>query len=99
MAGVRDRKHTSMLEELMPIATHSLRSVYSPSTEYGPPPPAVILCGELEVSERHRDTCSNTEKNTIDNKQYPVQRVLFSTPQGGKDVIQLHRYGTAIVNM
>ena len=66
---------------------------YSPCTEDRPPPPAVVLCGQLEVGQGHGDAGGDRQENTIHHKQDAVQCVLFTSPQGGKNVVQLHRDG------
>lgn len=59
-----------------------------------PPPPAVVLAREQEVGEGHRDASAHREQNSKDAEQDTVQRVVFTAPNGGKDVVQFYRYGT-----
>ena len=70
------------------IAHH--RDVHSPGTEYRPPPPSVILDGQLEVGQGQRDGRGDAEKDRVDDKEDAVEGVLFSAPQGRKDVVQLN---------
>ena len=62
-----------------------------PSTEYRSPPPAEVLSGELEVGQSDGDACCHADQDAVHNKQNAVQCVLFTSPQGGEDVVQLNR--------
>lgn len=66
---------------------------HSPSTEYRPPPPAVVLSWQLEVGQGHRDAGCDAEQDGVDNEEDAVQSVLFAAPQRGEDVVQFHGNG------
>ena len=65
-----------------------------PSTEDASPPPAVVFCRQLEVGQGHGDTGGDTQQDAVDHEQDAIQRVLLSSPQCRKDVVQLNRDGT-----
>jgi len=62
--------------------------------EDGVPPPAVVFAAQLEVCQCHRDTCGDSKKNDIDQHQNAVESVVFTSPDGGEDVVQFDGDGT-----
>ena len=66
---------------------------YRPDIAYGPPPPAVVLGGELEVGERHPDRPADQKEQEEGQQQDAVQEVLLPTPDRLERVVQLHRDG------
>ena len=62
--------------------------------EHAPPPPSVVLAGQQEVREGHRDAGAHREEDGEDAQQDAVEGVVFSAPNGGKDVVKLHGDGT-----
>ena len=73
------------------------RAVFSPSTENGAPPPAVVLGRQLKVGERNGNACSHTQQDSVHDEENAVQRVLLATPQRREDVVQLHGNRTEIM--
>ena len=71
----------------LPYVTKGLRGFtgsgcldHLPSAEYGPPPPAVVLCRELKVGQCDGDAGCDTEYDAIDDKQDAKQCVLLPAP-------------------
>lgn len=62
--------------------------------EHAPPPPLVVLTGQQEVGQRHRDAGAHREQDGEDAEQDAVQGVVLSAPHGGENVVQLYRDGT-----
>lgn len=62
--------------------------------QHAPPPPLVVLAGQQEVGQRHRDAGAHGEQDGEDAEQDAVQGVVLSAPHGGENVVQLHRDGT-----
>lgn len=67
-----------------------------PCTEYWPPPPAIVFCWQLKVGERYGNTSSDTEEDAIHDEEDAKQGVLLTSPQSGKNIVQLNWYCTAI---
>lgn len=70
--------------------TPDTRCGHSPRGEDGTPPPAVVLCGQLEVSEGYGDAGSHRDEDHKDNEEYPVECVRLSPPDSGKDIVQFN---------
>ena len=68
---------------------------HSPSSKDGPPPPAVVLAGQLEVRERYSDAGRDAQQDDEGQEQDAVQRVLLPAPQRRENVVELHRGGAA----
>ena len=57
------------------------------------PPPAIVFCCQLKVSQGDGNASGDREKNQEDNGQDAVQHVLISSPEGGEDVIKFNTDG------
>lgn len=62
--------------------------------QHTPPPPLVVFARQQEVGQCHRDAGAHRQENGEDTQQDTVQRVVLSSPNSGKDVVQLHWDGT-----
>lgn len=62
--------------------------------QHAPPPPAVVLAWQQEVSKSHRDASTHGEEDGEDAQQDAIESVVLSAPNCGKNVVQLHRDGT-----
>lgn len=69
---------------------------YLPSTENRPPPPAIVLSRQLKVGQGHRDAGRYPDQNSVNDEKNSIEGVLLPTPEGCKDVIHFHWYGTVI---
>lgn len=58
--------------------------------QHAPPPPPVVLARQEEVGQGHGDASAHGEKDGEDAEQDAVQGVVFSAPNGGKDVVEFH---------
>lgn len=79
--------------------TSSLMDLHSytsnlPRREYGAPPPAIVLDGELEVCQGYGDASCDTQQDKEDHQQNAVEGIHLTPPHSSKDVIELHGYGT-----
>jgi len=70
------------------------RNSHSPGTKDGTPPPAMVFPRQLEIRQCNSNTRRDAQQNYVDDKQNSIQCELLSSPQRGKYVVQLHRYGT-----
>lgn len=59
-----------------------------------PPPPFMIFCSKLEISQCNSDESGHYKQKNEDYKQYGVDGVDFLTPYTFKYVIELNVDGT-----
>lgn len=57
----------------------------------GAPPPAVVLARELEVGEGNGDAGPDAQQDGEDEEEDAVKGVELPAPDGGEDVVELHR--------
>lgn len=72
-----------------------MQQIASPSTHKWTPPPAIVFTWKLKVCQSDGDTGCDIQKDNKHYEKYSIQGVLFTAPQCGKDVVQLHRDCTA----
>mmetsp|Transcript_24682 Transcript_24682/g.83246 ORF Transcript_24682/g.83246 Transcript_24682/m.83246 type:complete len:205 (-) Transcript_24682:821-1435(-) len=86
--GLEEAKHAAaakVVEEAVGVDEEARRT----TREEGSPPPAVVLDGELEVSEGDGDEGGDDDEHEKGDEQDAVERVELVAPYGREDVVQL----------